>query len=183
VSVKSFLSFCSALLSILGRRLSLRFRGGRYKSMKRTQARPRRGAEAPKTAWLARGEDGALGGGVAGHGRDFLEVDAGYKHGRWSDTAPAIQLRLGTEEFHLRAKREVENDFGAAAIKLLRKLQERLFAEVLPVGRTPDGDVERLLFDLFSDSEYAEERARTAGGNVEGFAVGVGKEFGFRGNQ
>ncbi len=142
----------------------------------------------PKTAAakilrLARGEDGALGGGVARHGRDFLEVEAGDEHGRRSDASPAIQLRLSAEEFHFRTKREVENDLGGAAIKLLRQLQERLFAEVLAVGGTPDGDVEGFLFDLVGDFQYTEERAGRAGGNIEGFAIGVGKEFGFRWDQ
>src|SRR4029077_1727299 len=132
---------------------------------------------------LARGKDGALGGGIARHGRDFLQVEASDEHGRWCDASPAIQFRLGAKEFHFRTKREVENNLGGAAIELLRELQERLFAEVLPVGRAPDGDIERFLFNLVGDLQDAEKGAGSADGNVEGLAVGIRKEFGFRGDQ
>jgi len=128
---------------------------------------------------LAGGEDAALGGRVAGHGRDFVEVEAGDEHGIGGDAAPAVQLAFGTDEFHFLAKSEVENDFGCAAIKLLRELQERLFAEILIVGGTPDGDVERFLLDLVGNFQYAKESARSAGRNVEGSAIGVRFESGF----
>src|SRR5215471_8624590 len=130
---------------------------------------------------LARGEDGALGGGIARHGRDFLQVEASDEHGRWCDAPPAIQLRLGAKKFHFGAKRKVENNLGGAAIELLRELQDRLFAEVLPVGRTPDRDVERFLFNLVGDLQDAEKGAGSTDGNIEGLAVGIRKEFGFRG--
>lgn len=107
-------------------------------------------------------------------------MEASDEHGSGGDTAPAIQLPFGTEEFHFLAKREVENDFGCAAIKLLRELEERPFAEIPIVGGTPDGDVKRFLLDLVGNFKYTEESAGSAGGNVEGLAIGVGFESGFR---
>ena len=63
---------------------------------------------------------------------------------------------LARRNFTSGRNERVENNLGGAAIELLRELQERLFAEVLPVGRTPDGDVERFLFNLVGDLQDAE---------------------------
>jgi hypothetical protein len=129
------------------------------------------------------GQDGAFGRGIAGHRRDFFQVEAGDEHRGWGYTAPAIHLAFGANEFHLRAQGEVENNLGRAAIELLRELQEGLFPEVLAVGGTPDGDVERFLFDLVGDLQVAEKGAGGTGGNAEGLAVNIRHKFGFRGDQ
>ena len=126
-----------------------------------------------KSVRLARGEGGALGGGFARHGRDFLQVEAGDEHGRWCDAAPAIQLRLGAKEFHFRAKREVENNLGGAAIELLRELQERFFAKSCPSAE-PQMETSRDSCSIWSVIfRHAKKRAGSADGNVEGLAVGI----------
>ena len=111
---------------------------------------------------------------LAGHRRDFLEFQSGNKHGRRGNSAPAEQLPVSTNEFRLRSKREVEDHLGGAPVELLRQDEERLLRPGLPVGGTPDGHIERFLFDLIRDGEAAEKRARGAGGNIERGAVAVG---------
>ncbi len=130
---------------------------GKFKRDRRSEDRPLQ-----KRFWLAGRENGALGRGVARHGRDFFQIEAGDEHGSGGNAAPAIQFALGTDEFDFCAQGEVENNLGGATIELLRELQEWLFAEVLSVGGTPDGDVERFLFDLVGDLEEAEESAGSA---------------------
>jgi len=122
------------------------------------------------------GEDGALGGGVARHGGNFFELQTCDEAGRGGDAAPAIEFPAGAEEFDFGAKRDVENHFGGAAIKLLRDFKERTLAEVLIVGGAPDGDVEGFLFDLIGDGEDAKKGARGGPGDFDGRAVTVGFE-------
>ena len=110
-------------------------------------------------------------------------MQAGDKHGRWRDAAPAVEFPAGAEEFNFRAQGNVENHLGGPTIELLRELQQRALAEILAVGGAPDGDVEGFLLDLFGDSECAEESAGDGFGDVERRAVAVGVEAGGCGDE
>jgi len=122
-------------------------------------------------------------GGLAGHGRDFRELQAGDKHGCRRYSAPAEQFPASANEFGLRAQREIEDHLGRATVELLWQLEERLFRPGLPVGRTPDRQIERFLFNLIRDGEAAEKSARGACGDVKRGAVAISFKSSIRGNE
>jgi hypothetical protein len=114
---------------------------------------------------------------ITRHWRNFLKRKSGYKHGLGSNASPAIQFPFCSKELYLWSLGDVQNHFTVALIKLLRELQERLLAKVLPVGGAPDGNVEGFLLELVRDGEDAEECAGGGFGNVERRPGGVGFEF------
>ena len=129
------------------------------------------------------GERDSCCGGLPGHRRDLLELQAGDKHGGRRYPAPAEQLPTSTNEFRFRTEREIQDHLCRAAVELLRQLEERLLRPGLSVGRTPDRHVERFLFNLIRDGETAEKRARRAGGDVERSPIAIGFQASFVWNE
>jgi len=128
-------------------------------------------------------EDGALGGGVARHGRNFLQLQAGDETGRGGDAAPAVELPASAQEFDFGSERDVENHLGDTAIELLWESEKRAPAKLFAVSGAPDGDVEGFLFDLVSDGEDAKESAGSGLRDFNGRAVAVGFEGGVFGDE
>src|SRR5260370_39986149 len=85
--------------------------------------------------------------------------------------------------FDLQAEREVEDDLRRAAVELLGKHQERLFGPSLPVGRTPNRNIQGFLFDLIGYDQPAKKSASCARQDIERRAVAVGLEARVRRNE
>src|SRR5258708_39693663 len=113
-------------------------------------------------------------GGLAGHGRNLLKFQVGYKHRGRRYPAPAVQFPTSTNEFVLWTQREIEDHLRRAAVELLRQLEKRLLRPGLSVSRTPDRHIERFLFNLLLNGEAAEKTLPIAVGNVERGAIAIG---------
>jgi hypothetical protein len=121
--------------------------------------------------------------GLANERGNFFEAQADDEHWMRRDAAPAHQVPMRADEIDFGPRGEIENLARIAAIETLRYFQDGLLAEVLPIGRAPDGHVNGFLFNLIRNLKRAEKCTRLAAANINRLSVPVRSDARSRRNQ